>query len=496
MMFVSSFDEHLFIFIMENSFKTLVIREIQSAIIDFRFWVVLALCLSIIPLSFYVSVKDYAQRLSDYQQEVQSYRETAGVYANMNAEGVRPPSPLSIFSRGLDHKMPYKVITSRDGNYKIMYAQPDSKKNLLGEIDFAFIVAFVLSILAIVFTFNCISGDKENGTLRAVLANAVYRRQVLMAKLVGNYLVFLAPFLLSMLIALLIVYLSGIIPIFSSELFPAVLIMTAISLIFLLALFNLGIWISALTQNSILSINALLLIWIVLGLVIPKMSPIIGAAIYPVESTGVFEAKKALLRENITKEQTKEEEEIYETLRAKFRPGTSGVSDDWSDINTVYDEQVVPIRERYEQRLAEEVGNLTNDYAMRCRKQNTIARNIARFSPIDAVNNLMAEFSGTGYSEVDNFMQQAGQYQATVKQELYDKIIFKVYRARGSSMMGGRPVEGFDPSKISAPVLENYKYLSVGNIVQQNILDIAVLCLYCLLFFVCAFISFLRFDVR
>lgn len=49
-------------------FKTLFLREVQGAIADFRFWVVLVLCLSIMPLSFYVSVKDYAQRLSDYRQ--------------------------------------------------------------------------------------------------------------------------------------------------------------------------------------------------------------------------------------------------------------------------------------------------------------------------------------------------------------------------------------------------------------------------------------------
>jgi hypothetical protein len=51
---------------MKSAVKTLVTREIQSAIIDFRFWVVLALCVSIIPLSFYVSVKNYSQRLSDF----------------------------------------------------------------------------------------------------------------------------------------------------------------------------------------------------------------------------------------------------------------------------------------------------------------------------------------------------------------------------------------------------------------------------------------------
>jgi ABC-type transport system involved in multi-copper enzyme maturation permease subunit len=326
-------------------FKTLVTREIQGAIIDFRFWVVFVLCLSIIPLSFYVSVKKYSQQLSDYQQEVQVYCDKTSVHSHMVAEGVHPPSPLSIFSQGLDFKMPFKVLTSRDGNYKIEYAKPDSKKDLLGEIDFAFIVAFVLSILAIVFTFSSISGDKESGIFRLVLSNPVFRRQILMSKLIGNCVVFLVPFLISLLIACVIVYVSGIIPVFSKELFIPILIMIGISLLFLLVMFNLGLWMSALTRNSILSVNVLLLIWIMLGLIVPKVSPIIGAVIYPVESTNVFESKKALLRYNITKEWDKEEEELYERLRTQFRPGTQGVSGNWDDLNSAYDEQVLPIRE-------------------------------------------------------------------------------------------------------------------------------------------------------
>ncbi len=483
--------------IMESPFKILVIREIQGAIIDFRFWVVLVLCLSIIPLGFYVSVKNYSQRLSDYQQEVQSYRDKTGhVSAYMAAEGVHPPSPLSIFSRGLDNKMPYKVITSRDGDYKIEYAKPDNKKDMLGEIDFAFIVAFVLSILAIVFTFSAISGDKESGVLRGVLSNAVLRRQVLMAKLIGNYVVFLVPFLLSMLVALLIVYFSGIIPIFSAELFPAVLVMIGISLIFLFTLFNLGLWVSALTRNSILSINVLLLVWIVLGLVIPKISPIIGAVIYPVESTSVFESKKMLLRANILKEQVKEEESLYEEIRTQMRPGSKGVSSDWKDINDAYDEKVTPIREKYEQQLISETDKLTNDYTTRCNKQNNIAKTIARLSPINSVNNLMAEVSGTGYSEADNFMQHAKQFQATVKQEVYDKYVVKIYHAQGASMSGYDTPSGFDEKTAAIPVLDNYKHVAISQVFQQNWVDIMLLCLYSLLFFVCGFISFLRFDVR
>jgi len=278
-------------------------------------------------------------------------------------------------------------------------------------------------------------------------------------------------------------------------LFPTVLAMIGISLLFLFALFNLGLWISALTQNSILSINVLLLLWIVFGLVIPKLSPIIGSAIYPVESPGVFESKKTLLRMDIEKEQFKEEEELYESIRAQFRPESEGVNTGWNDINSAYDEQVKPIREKYETQIISETEKLTNDYNMRRNKQNNVARSISLLSPINSVNNLLAEFSGTGSSESDNFMQQAKQFQTTVKQEIYDNYEFKVYRSKGS-VSTYTTDRGFGEKNVQVPVLDNYRYLSPAKIFQQNWVDIALLGFYCLLFFVCAFVSFLRFDVR
>ena len=480
---------------MKGIFKTLVIREIQGAIFDFRFWVVLALCVSIIPLSFYVSTRNYSQRLFDYQQEIQTYKESTQLHAQFSAQGVHPPSPLGIFSQGLGLKMPFKVFTSQDGNYKIEYARPDSKKDLLGDIDFAFIVTFVLSILAIVFMFNSISGDKESGVLRQILANPVLRKQVLMAKLTGNFTVFLAPFILSLLIALLIIYSSNVIPIFTKELIISVLIMLGISLLFVLMMFNLGLWISALTRNSILSVNVLLLIWIVLGLVVPKISPYIGAVIYPVESTGVYESRKALLRQNITKEKEKEERDLFIKIRSQLRPGEEGVSGQWTDVLSAYDEQVTPILEKYKQLLDYETGQLVNDYTMRCNKQNAITRNIARLSPMDAVHNLMAEFSCTGFSEADFFLKQAAIYQDYVKRTYYDKMPIKIYRDEfGMMTKGAGDPSDRPPSEL--PVLENYKSITPGQIFQENWIDIAILGFYCMLFFVCAFVSFLRFDVR
>jgi hypothetical protein len=109
---------------------------------------------------------------------------------------------------------------------------------------------------------------------------------------------------------------------------------------------------------------------------------------------------------------------------------------------------------------------------------------------------LLAEFSSTGTSEIDNFMRQAKQFQATVKQEVYDKFVYKIYRSKGSTSSFSRQIEGFEPKDVPIPVLDPYRHVSVAKIFQQNWVDIALLGFYCLLFFVCGFVSFLRFDVR
>jgi hypothetical protein len=230
-----------------------------------------------------------------------------------------------------------------------------------------------------------------------------------------------------------------------------------------------------------------------LGLVVPKISPIIGAAVYPVESTGVFESKKLLLRQSITKEQDKEEGEIYIRLRTQLRPGTDGVSSDWTDVNSAYDQQVEPVREKYKEILDSETERLVNDYTMRCNKQNAIARNIARLSPINAVHNLMAEFAGTGYTESTYFIKQASVYQEYVKQNYYDKMPIKTYKAGSNTLTLSETRQ--DLAK-ELPTFENYKRVGIAQIFQQNWIDIVLLGFYCLLFFVCGFISFLRFDVR
>ena len=190
---------------------TLIKKEIVTTVLDLRFIIASLLFLVLIPLGMYVSRKGYEQRLANYRLEHQMYRQKYGkeVSSEVEVQGFRPPSVLSIFASGLDHYIPDKVITSRSGIFRTTKdVSGDSPSLLFGRMDLFFNMCFVASLVALAFTFNSISGEKQAGTLGLVLSNPVSRSHILLSKIIGTYVSLLIPLAMSLLIAAIILELS------------------------------------------------------------------------------------------------------------------------------------------------------------------------------------------------------------------------------------------------------------------------------------------------
>ncbi len=218
-------------------FGTLVAKEILETVLDLRFVVATVLCVVLIPLGMYVSREDYEQRLAAYQREHDTYRQHHGtpeppVTGREEAQGFRPPSVLSIFASGLDPFLPDKVATSYTGLFRTLKeAGTGNPQSLLfGKADLLFNVTFIVSLVALIFTFNCISGERERGTLRLMIANAVPRSRILLSKIAGKYIALLVPFTISILIALLVLGGSTTVSIGSPQVRLVVLLILAATL--------------------------------------------------------------------------------------------------------------------------------------------------------------------------------------------------------------------------------------------------------------------------
>ena len=151
-------------------FKVLFIKEVQDPLLDYRSWIVTALCLVLIPLGMFVSRKDYESRLNEHKRDIELYLETSkgNVGSRFIAQGFRPPSELSVFSLGFKDHLPHRVETTWEGYFNIYskLRNTNLQSVLFGKIDFTFMVINFLSLLAIIFTFSSVSSEKEKGLTR------------------------------------------------------------------------------------------------------------------------------------------------------------------------------------------------------------------------------------------------------------------------------------------------------------------------------------------
>jgi len=481
--------------------RILVKKEIADAILDLRFVITTLLCIVLIPLGMYVSRRDYERRLDAYRREHQQYRQRygTGVEIYTEAQGLRPPSILSIFSSGVDPFLPDKMTTTRSGLWRtIKQPSTDNPHSLLfGKADLVFGVVFVLSLAALILTFNSISGEKEAGTLALMIASSVPRHRILLSKAVGNYVALLIPFILSMLISLIVLDLSPDVSILSPEVWPAFLVILAVTLVFLFGMVCLGICLSALTKHPMNSIVLAFFVWAVLILGIPKVAPMIAEVLCPMESAGVHDLTRRIAAEDMDREMIEERESLRERCFKEYGAPeedmrrTSPETEAGRQAKKTFEELFASVASRYERRLADELRRIDQDYARRRQVQFSLATELSRISPICSYTYVVCGLCGTGPSASDDFTANAQRYQDQVKQAVYDKIVVRRWR----SMESYHYADGFDLSKAVLPEMK-YTYPTVAQALQAGWPDVLLLALFDVLFCVLAFLGLSRYDVR
>ena len=502
-------------------FRTLIMKEITETVLDLRFVVATLLCVVLIPLGMYVSREDYEQRLAAYQRERDTYRQRYGtpeppVTGQEEAQGFRPPSVLSIFASGLDPFLPDKVATSYLGLFRTFKeAGAGSPQSLLfGKADLLFNVTFIVSLIALVFTFNCVSGEREKGTLRLMIANSMPRSRILLSKIAGKYVALLVPFTLSILIALLVLGGSRSVSIGSLQVWPAFLLILLATLLFLLSMICLGICVSTFTRHSTGSIVLLFLVWTMFLFGVPKVSPMLAEILHPAESASVIDFTKRMTRDEIEREFERTERDTIdvrwkaelEAVLSKREEGarqiiaiqSSGreVTVDDPETNARLRElaaRYVPEKARlateYQTRIAAELKRIEEDYQNNRTVQFFAAMNLARLSPVSCYTYLVSGLCATGVTEPDNFVANARRFQGQMEQIFYGKAIWRLGRLQGF-------VKEFDRYKPPPFPDMIYHYPDLKEALQVHGPDLLLLGLFDVLFFSLAFMRFNRYDVR
>jgi ABC-type transport system involved in multi-copper enzyme maturation permease subunit len=460
-----------------------------------RFWTILVLCLVLVPLGVEVSLRDYRTRLQNTNEAVRIYQEETRTVSDVlykeGAKAFAPPSSLSFLSLGLELVLP-KVAESEykfgEGASAMRLSNNQGRDNLYeyfyGPLDLVFIVGVIMSFLAIILTYGAVAGEKEQGTLRQVLANSVPRATVILAKGTANFLMLIIPFLLAMGASLVI--LEGQAGTLSSTAGSATSLFLALafSLLFIGAFFNLGLLVSALTKQAVTALIVLLLGWVFLYGVYPRVAVAAAQILRPAKSEARLALERVQLQRDVNKECEAEVDKLLATMPTDYKSAAFKAGMEKQD----------EIRGRYQVVFQERWRAIGREAEERRNFQITLATAIARLSPVSLFVRPLAELAGTGWLSYARFNRQARQFEDVVNRDIFLKQKYSRYPGRGGRS-GGVGVSNLADLKAAAPV---FTYVPAGGeeVVRDVLPDLVILAVINLLLFAGAFVAFLRYDAK
>jgi ABC-type transport system involved in multi-copper enzyme maturation permease subunit len=467
--------------------RDIIKKEILETITSPKFVFTFLLCTILILLSVYTGITNYraekkesdaALALNKKNLESQpSYQALAGLGTKIN----RPPQVLSTIASGVSEAVG-RVATvniAYDPNLVDSKYESNPVFSIFGPLDLSFIVKIVLSLFAILFTYDAIVGEKERGTLKLTLSNRVPRDRLIMGKVIGGYVSLLIPLIIPLILSLLILLVYPNITL-AGEDWIRLLLMFLMFFLYLSVFFTLGLFVSARTTKSSTSFLILLFIWVVFVTIIPKVSVLAASQIRPIPSVHEITAKK-------------------DAFLQQIQGGAQKRVQDWAKENSpkkgedpkIFQDKLRKYLEDLQQELTSKIdannAALERDYQLRKRSQERLAVNLSRISPASALMFSSMSLARTGVDEHERFLASVRTY----------KPIFTKWA--NAKMMRTLDLSGSgQTAKVVLDDIPAHKFgpETMGKSLARTIPDFGVMLFLIIVFFAGAYVSFLKYDAR
>ena len=489
---------------------TLIQKEIMHHVLSVRFVALLLMCVLLIPLNLHINYHHYLKRQINYQEQEtfkdentlkdENSQEPAGLSFQFTTKATDPnfevsklilkPTPLSVFATGLESALPSYLGMTRNGVTRGEAALSTAPiAFLLGHLDFVFVVSTVFSLLALLFTFDAVAGEREAGTLRINLANALPRDVFLWSKLIGGYFVFILPFLISLIIGLLVLVWQGF-PLAEPDIFPRVLCLVFVSLLYIAVFFAMGAVISIYFDSSKTALIVAFTIWAFAVLILPRVGFLAAQIVAPTSTAeSVYRektARRAELRASLEAERSKMMSEVFSEMMRESnamqesKPAVIGIdSKHFDKVN----EKMIPLEEEARLKYRDLATQLDRRYQRERKHQDEIGINFSRITPTASFIFLATDTMQTGQTKKNTYIQTGTRYYETLDAEIFSKM---------SEDPGAHIHIEEIPSPMPPPPLAE---LSLEETLQHAALDLLLLCFLAVVLTTVAFLKFFRMDI-
>ena len=453
----------------------LIRKEIVHNVLSLRFMVTFVLFSVLILVSILMLTSGFQKAQRTYETSRSSHREDISQYRGKENQnqlfhenivegggifGDRPPEPLGIFVHGLEDDLPGQVnadvFRSRQIN-ETFYRNPLFA--LFATPDYSYIVNIVVSLLSLLFVFDSICGEKERGTLKVVLANSVPRDQVLLGKWIGGYISLAIPFLIALMSGITYVYVTGALQL-EGQVVERLAWIVGVSLLYVSLFFALGMMISTLTHRPSTALLVSLFVWICWILVIPNLSPVIAKIAAPVPTLQKINAEKIAVDR---------ETQIRVQRVSRNMLG--------------YGKKAEEMRERIEQKGENRKRKLDHFYQEKLHTQIELSKNLSRISPSASFTYASTDLANTGVVLFANFKRSVKRYEDAFREwgeDWHDKF-------HDDEL----PDNWFQMDQIpSLTMVPSH----LDDTIDAALLDILLMAVFNVVFFMLSYAFFLRYD--
>ena len=479
---------------------TIVKRELIDHFLSLRFGLALVLTVGFMVLNALGFVGgSYQFQRDHYLQQVQAEQEIGrnnaqrGLWKLILHSGqdyiYKKPSPLMFCATGANDALPERLWTpggeSIYNNTKFyspfglvywdiidIWGPKASQLLETQAIDWVFIIGGLLSLMALLFTFDAFVGEKERGTLKLVMAQSLPRHTLLLGKFLSALLALTLVLSLALVVNLLIVLALSQVNLGLVEA-GRLVGMVGLSLLYLACFVGLGLWVSVWSSTTRSSLVGVLLLWT--G----------GVLLWP--ATGGALAARVLVREfeeelvmgwGFANNNTPAHQKLF-SLKLSLDNRDLRNPD---KVRQLADAQRA-VRQFHQDRedrfLAHSLGEIEN------------ARHIVRLSPTGCFQYGMEALAGTGLARHKSFVQQARTF---VQQ--FEQTLLNLDRDDPNSMHIHLVAQGLSRQKIDPDTLPVFtENLSATTLLRHAVVDVIGLFFFAVLTYMLAYRSWLRASI-
>jgi len=454
-------------------FQTILRRELQEIGSSFTFLSTLVVLTILVPLSAYIQAR-YYQRLGEDYDLRQSLHQSEN--NSQSIVLIRPIPPLAPFFNGAYDSLTDEFRLLNDSaTANTPSGDVTPLERLVPKIDLSFIIGVLMALLAILLAHDTIAKDREQGTLKLILAGSIQRRTVLAAKLTGVILPITITLIYVVLLytTVVIVFGGGLINLSVANL-SVLAVLMLVALISLILTASLSVAVSASVRRSSVSLFACASIWIVITLIWPPFGPYIASSSKPISPSEAFS------RNMISKEK-----ELIQAELAEHRKAAADLKAQQVRAEVAW-QRYLELRRRWIERRNEEIGRLVSARKEQIRDQRVFARRISLFSPYVAFKEVLGSICGTGLESYDEFLAAVERYR---QQEFIPKGID--LRSRQKPWLNvANPDDRLQLPPLQAPSP------TLSERVEAAAWPLSILIAEMVILMMLGFLSFERYDVR